>query len=104
MNQVRLGQLAHARAGDKGDSSILCVFPYERSDLERVASAMSTEVIAQHFSVSPEAVTVTVASDLGALTVVVRGALEGGVTRSPHADPHGKTLSGHLLDLELQLP
>jgi hypothetical protein len=46
-------------------------------------------------------VTITAVPGLGALTLVVRGALAGGVTRSGRIDPHGKTLSGHLLDLRV---
>lgn len=78
-----LGDLAHARAGDKGDTSILVVAPYEPDDY-------------------PGNVTVHPVPRLGAFTVVVRDRLDGGVTRSRAADPHGKTLSGHLLDLAVE--
>lgn len=96
-----LGTLAHARAGDKGDTSILVVAPFEAADFTRVDAALQHARVAQHFGVTTEAVTVHAVPGLGAFTVVIRGRLDGGVTRSRAADPHGKTLSGHLLDLPL---
>ena len=41
---------------------------------------------------------------LGALNFVLQGALGGGVTRSLNIDPHGKSRSSHLLELEVELP
>jgi hypothetical protein len=38
---------------------------------------------------------------LGAINFVLHDALTGGVTRSLALDPHGKCISGLLLDLEL---
>lgn len=96
---VRLWDVAHARAGDKGDSSILVVRPYEPSDLPTLVEALRVDAIAVHFGTDPAHVSVTPVPGLTAVTIVVRHILAGGVTRSPRVDPHGKTLSGHLLDL-----
>ena len=41
---------------------------------------------------------------LGALNFVMRGALGGGVTRSLNVDPHGKTRSSWMLELEVEVP
>ncbi len=38
---------------------------------------------------------------LGALQFVLHEALAGGVTRSLALDAHGKTLSSHLLDMDI---
>ena len=38
---------------------------------------------------------------LGALNIVLEGALRGGVNRSLALDAHGKTLGAQLLDLEI---
>ncbi|WP_223622429.1 hypothetical protein [Microbacterium sp. EST19A] len=96
-----LGAIAHARAGDKGDSSILLVAAYEPDHAVALAEILTSTTIAAHFGTTPENVTVTSAPLLGAVSIVVRHALEGGVTRSLRVDPHGKTLSGHLLDLPI---
>lgn len=96
-----LATFAHARAGDKGDTSIIMVAPFEPSEYPRLVAELTEPVVATHFGVAEERVSVRLLEHLGAVTLVIRGRLEGGVTRSPTADPHGKTLSGHLLDLEL---
>lgn len=98
-----LGDIAHARAGDKGDSSILFVAPFEPVDFGRVVSSATPERLAAHFRV-PEAASITVrlAEGLCALSIVIPHRLDGGVTRSATADPHGKTLSGHILQLTIE--
>jgi hypothetical protein len=98
---ARLWDLAHARAGDKGDTSILLLRPYLAEDFAPLAAAVTAALVAEHFRVPVDGVSVRPVPALGTLTVVVRGALAGGVTRSPRIDPHGKTLSGHLLDLRV---
>jgi hypothetical protein len=101
---ARLWDLAHARAGDKGDSSILLLRPYATDDFPRLMAAVTTVRVAEHFRVPVDAVSIRPVPALAALTVVVSGGLDGGVTRSPRIDPHGKTLSGHLLDLRVPWP
>ena len=96
---IVLGDLAHARAGDKGDTSIIMVAPYAPEDFGRVAALLTPPAVASHLGVGADAVDVRAVVELGAFTVIVRGALDGGVTRSRGVDPHGKTLSSVLLRL-----
>lgn len=97
---TRLVDIAHGRAGDKGDTSILMVAPYAPGDYARVEQACSTAAVAAHFAVPVDSVTVIANPVLLALTIVIRGLLDGGVTRSGRIDPHGKTIAAHLLELE----
>ena len=97
-----LGDIAHARAGDKGDSSILFLAPYAPSDFALVRAVITAERLAEHFEVSDATgITVRAVEELCAFSIVIPHRLDGGVTRSTTADPPGKTLSGHLLSLEL---
>lgn len=96
-----LGDIAHARAGDKGDRSIIVVVADEESGFDRMRAALQPVALAAHFGVEADAVRVHPVAELRSCTVVVDGRLDGGVTRSRTADPHGKTLSGHLLELPL---
>lgn len=99
---TRLVEIAHARAGDKGDTSIIVVAPYEERDYERVHRNLRVSDLARHFGVAEGNVSVHPIESLRAFTIVIRERLDGGVTRSRAADPHGKTLSGHLLELQIR--
>lgn len=101
MTELTLRNIAHARAGDKGDNSIILVAPYVPDDLGLVAATLDPRAVAAHFDMPVANVTVTVHPTLLAATVVLRGRLQGGVTRSLTIDPHGKTLAAHLLELPL---
>ncbi|GAA4168123.1 AtuA-related protein [Gryllotalpicola koreensis] len=98
---LRLGDFCVARAGDKGDSSILMLAPTDPARLPDVVASVTPEVIAGHFNLDVSHVRLHPSPGLGALTIMLRGRLGGGVTRSGWAEPHGKTLSAHLLDLKL---
>jgi hypothetical protein len=95
-----LHEWAHCRAGDKGDDSILVLVPHDHVDVEWLVDQIDVETIARHFGgMDPALVTVVTLPSLPAMVLTLRGRLAGGVTRSTGVDPHGKTLSGHLLDL-----
>ncbi|RAI03633.1 hypothetical protein DLJ53_03870 [Acuticoccus sediminis] len=99
---MRLGEIAHARAGDKGNTSNLSVIAYDKADFARLEREVTAERVRAHFGamVTGE-VTRFALPQLGALNFVLKGALRGGVTRSLAQDAHGKCLSGVLLDMEL---
>lgn len=96
-----LGQLAHCRAGDKGDDSLLVVVPFDSSDFDEVVKALEDASIAESFGVASSSVEIRPAPQLRAIVVCIRSCLGGGVTRSTRIDPHGKSLSSRLLGLEV---
>jgi hypothetical protein len=105
MTRIALVELAHARAGDKGDSSILFLAPYELDDFNSMRASLTTGQVANHFGVATESmVTINASPHLAAFSIVIRHRLAGGVTRSPSIDPHGKTLSAHLLEMVIEWP
>ncbi|WP_420139969.1 AtuA-related protein [Sphingomonas sp.] len=102
---MRLGDIAHARAGDKGDISQISVIAYDPADYALLARMVTSDRVVAHFAGLPvSAVQRHEVPALGALNFVLRGALHGGVTRSLALDLHGKTLSAQLLDLEIEEP
>lgn len=102
MKGAYLYELAHCRAGDKGSDSLLVVIPYAADDFEPLRRALTQELVADHFALaSAECVLIRSLPALGVLVITIPGLLAGGVTRASGADPHGKTLSSHLLDLRL---
>ena len=99
---MKLRQLAHTRTGDKGNRSTLSVIAYDAKDFARLEAQLTAERVKAHYSgVVQGDVDRYTLPQLGALQFVLHGALAGGVTRSLALDAHGKTLSSHLLDIEI---
>jgi hypothetical protein len=99
---MKLHQLAHARAGDKGDTSQISVIMYDARDYAYVARHLTVERVQSHFAATARgSVTRYELPRLGILNFVLEQALATGVTRSLALDAHGKCLSSVLLDIEL---
>lgn len=99
---MQLRELAHARTGDKGDTSQISVIAYDPGDYAYLAEHVTAERVRAHFATVVQGeVTRYELPDLGALNFVLERALAGGVTRSLSLDAHGKCLSSVLLELEL---
>jgi hypothetical protein len=99
---MQLRELAHARTGDKGDTSQISVIAYDPGDYAFLAEHVTAERVRAHFAaIARGTVTRYDLPGLGALNFVLEHALAGGVTRSLSLDAHGKSLSSALLELEL---
>jgi hypothetical protein len=97
-----LRELAHARTGDKGDTSQISVIAYDEGDYAYLAEHVTAERVRAHFSAIVRGdVARYELPGLGALNFVLERALAGGVTRSLALDAHGKCLSSLLLELEV---
>ena len=102
MRTVSLREIAHARAGDKGDTSILSLFPLVDQDYDWIAkhvTAARVKVLLGAY-IAGDVVRYDVPSICG-LQFVCTHALEGGVTTSLALDTHGKTLSSRLLGMRI---
>lgn len=97
-----LREIAHARAGDKGNISNISVIAYDPADYPLLERWLTAERVRQHLHalVHGEVRRYTLPG-LGALNFVLQDALAGGVTRSLALDAHGKTLSSALLALDI---
>ena len=94
--------IAHARAGDKGNTSNVNVWAYELKDFELLKRTLTPERIKQAFPrLIRGKVTRYELPHLNGLNFVMQDALEGGVNRSLNLDSHGKSFSYLLLGLEL---
>ena len=102
---MKLRQLAHCRTGDKGDNSNVSVIVYRPEDYLLIEQHLTAERIRAHLHGRVRGgVTRYCLPALGAINFVLHDALTGGVTRSLALDPHGKCISGLILDLELPVP
>lgn len=105
MKTVYLRELAHARAGDKGDTSILSLFPLDDQNYEWLESHVTAEHVRSHLAeyITGDVVRYEVPLICG-LQFVCTNALDGGVTTSLALDTHGKSLSSRLLGMRIPSP
>lgn len=97
-----LREIAHARAGDKGNVSNISVIAYDQKDFPLLEQHVTAERVKAHLSEIVQGdVARFVLPSIGALNFVLQEALAGGVTRSLALDAHGKTLSFAILSLDI---
>jgi hypothetical protein len=97
-----LREIAHARAGDKGNISNISVIAYEPKDYAWLEQQVTAERVKAHLAdIAAGEVQRFTLPALGALNFVLHNALTGGVTRSLALDAHGKTLGSAILSLDL---
>ena len=105
MPRVMLREIAHSRAGDKGDAVNLSVIPYIEDNFELVRDQVTAERVREHFrDVCHGVVERYELQGACALNFVLRESLGGGVTQSLALDTHGKSYSSRLLALEIDVP
>ena len=94
--------IAHARAGDKGNTSNVNVWAYDPADYELLRRTLTPERIRREFPhLIRGDVTRYEIPHLHGLNFVMREALEGGVNGSLNLDSHGKSWSYLILGLAL---
>ena len=100
--KVRLHELAHARAGDKGNTSNISVWVFDPGDYLLVKEQLTADYVKQSF---PKLIRGDVQryemDELHGLNFVMYEALEGGVNTSLGLDSHGKSWSFLILGLEI---
>jgi hypothetical protein len=99
---LQLVEIAHCRFGDKGDTGLFILIPYDPQDFDQLAAVVTPERVSQHLGqLATDLISCRPYPALGALVVVVHGSLRGGVTASLALDAHGKTRSGYLLGMRV---
>lgn len=102
--RVILRDIAHARTGDKGNTSNLSVFVYDPAHYEAVTRQLTPETLKRELgALLIGDVTRYELPQLNGLNFVMRHALEGGVNESLNLDGHGKSWSSLVLGLEIEL-
>jgi len=99
---VRVYDLGHCRAGDKGNTSKVSVVAYNEAAWRVLQEQLTPErVLAAYGHIAKGPVRRYELANLRALNFVIENALGGGVTRSLRQDMHGKSLSSLMLTIEL---
>ena len=99
---IKVYDLGHARAGDKGNTSNISVTAYDDHAWKILCAQLTPERVLKAFTgIAKGPVTRYELPKLKALNFVIENALGGGVTVSLAQDMHGKSLSFLMLDIEL---
>ena len=103
--ELPLYQLAHGRAGDKGNTSNISVIAWDSACFALLVEQLTEARVAQWFGYRhPTKVTRHVLPKLEAMNFVLEGVLDGGVNDALNLDTHGKGLSFWMLDLPIVVP
>ena len=98
----KLHEIAHCRAGDKGNTSILSLIAYREEDYALLASCVTPAAVAKHLDgIVLGDIRRFELPSLWALQFVCERSLSGGVTTSLALDAHGKSLSYALLEMTI---
>jgi hypothetical protein len=103
--RVYVRDVAHARAGDKGNISNINVWAYDSTEYALLKQSLTAERIKREFAALIRGeVTRYEIDHLHGLNFVLRDALEGGVNASLNLDSHGKSWSYLILGMTLNDP
>ena len=102
--RVFLREIAHARSGDKGNCSNVCVFVYDSDHYAAVAAQLTGDFLKRHLgALLTGDITRYELPNLNGFNFVMQSALEGGVNESLNLDGHGKSWSSLILGLEIEI-
>jgi hypothetical protein len=100
MKTVR--DIAHARAGDKGNRSSVAVFANDAADYEALLATVTPERLKKEYGTLLKGEIVRYElPGLHGINLVMDRALEGGVNESLNLDGHGKSWSYLILRLAI---
>ena len=100
MKRFYLREIAHARAGDKGDTSNIGVIAYRPEFYPIILEQVTAERVRAHFrELVRGSITRYELPNVHAINLVLEQSLGGGVTRSLSLDPHGKSYSALILTM-----
>ncbi len=102
---TRLGDLAHARSGDKGNRANIGVVANDAACYDWLRRYLTEAVVADYLRpLGVGAVRRYELPRIGALNFVIETALAGGASRSLRLDTQGKALAVALLELSVPGP
>ncbi|CAN5533787.1 DUF1446 domain-containing protein [soil metagenome] len=103
--EVPLLRVAHARSGDKGDSSNIAIYCRKPSYVDYLREQLTCERIAAHFEGSVQGTVQRFeAPGLSAFNFLIDQALGGGGMASRRIDPQGKAYGQRALEMLVSVP
>ena len=104
MAKIKLVHLAHARSGDKGDTSNVGLIAYKAEWYPLLVEQVTAARVKEHFKgICFGEVERFEVPNLGALNFLLHESLDGGGTLSLKTDAQGKTYSTALRRMEIEV-
>ena len=105
MKRIQLRQIAHARSGDKGDSSNVGLIANDEKNFEIIDREVTPERVKAHFGdlVRGKVVRYEL-PNLNCLNFILHDSLGGGGSETLRNDAQGKTHGQALLLMEIDVP
>jgi hypothetical protein len=104
LSRIKLYEIAHSRAGDKGEVTNISLIPYDEKHYELLKEQITENVVRDHFGeLATGKVDRYELEGIGALNFVIYGTRPGGVAAALDFDVHGKSLSWALLEMEVEI-
>ena len=104
MKKVKLGDLAFARSGDKGDVSNIGLMAKTKNIYEYLKKIITPEKVKEYFGSEVKgAVEIYPVEHLDSLEIILRQSLGGGATCTLRFDQTGKSRGPVLLGMEVQV-
>jgi hypothetical protein len=102
---IKLGQIATARSGDKGNHANIGVVAFTAAGYEHLVAHLTAEIVERFFAgLGVTGVERFELPKVGALNFLLYNALGGGASRSLRIDTQGKLLGTALQQIELPAP
>jgi len=101
---IRLGDIAHARSGDKGAAATLGIFAYTEDGYAFLRDTLTAERVEAFFKpMGCEKVKRYEVPNLNTLNFVLPEVLAGGGSRSLRVDAQGKAVGQVALEMEMEM-
>jgi hypothetical protein len=102
---IRLGEIAHARSGDKGNHANIGVIAYSQAGYEFLGRWLTEARMAEFLlPLRPREVSRYALPGIKAYNFVATEILDGGASRSLRIDSQGKTLALAVLEMQMSPP
>lgn len=104
-SSIRLGEIAHARSGDKGGHANVGVIAYNELGFEHLRSVLTEAKVSEFFAgLQPVQVERFELPGVHALNFLLHDVLQGGASRSLRTDSQGKILGLAILEMLIPRP
>lgn len=102
---IRLGDIAQARSGDKGNHANVGVLAYTWAGFDYLRDVLTAECVSEYFdALGLDRVERFELPRLSAFNFLLYNALGGGASQSLRIDTQGKLLGTSILEMELPRP